>query len=213
VRRVDLLLDGRRMGGYNPFEYQLFFEEDGMSHRFFVLALISLTIGASPVRGESSRSAGPAQRLLDTLQQKQLRHIAAQDPSEPGRYVAAMLVGDGQLLVVSARYAQPALMNERLYRADYEGVYRELAAAGERDGKMFVQDLGRPGLAVRREQDEPYDVVYDAVVKRTAFDGDWKAQKLSKDEYMTACETADERYAKALERLVAALETSATARK
>ena len=184
-----------------------------MSCRFVVLALTAIAISASPVRGESPRSAGPAQRLLETLQQKQLRHAAAKDPSEPGRYVAAMLVGNGQLLVVSARYAQPVLMNERLYRGDYEGVYRELNAAGERDGKLFVQDLGRPGLAIRREADQPYDVVYDAVVKRTAFDGDWKAQKLSKDEYRSACDMADERYAKALESLVAAQETPASASK
>lgn len=182
-----------------------------MSYRFLVPALVSLAISASPVRGDSPRSAALAQRLLETLQHKQLRHAAAKDPSEPGRYVAAMLVGEGQLLVVSAHYSQPVLMNERLYRGDYEGVYRELNAAGDRKGKLFVQDLGRPGLVIRREDDQPYDVVYDSVVKRTAFDGDWKAQKLSKDEYTTAYEAADERYARALESLVTAQETPTTA--
>lgn len=182
-----------------------------MPHRFLVLTLVSVTLNALPAHGESSRSAGPAQRLLETLQQTQLRHAAAKDPSEPGRYVAAMLVGEGQLLLVSARYAQPVLMNERLYRGDYEGVYRELNAAGAREGKLFVQDLGRPGLAIRSEDDQPYDVVYHAVVKRTAFDGDWKAQKLSKEEYRIACEAADERYARALETLITAQKTPATA--
>jgi hypothetical protein len=179
-----------------------------MARCSLMLALAVLFTATSPAWAETSRSAAPAAQLLQTLQQKQLRHVAARDPSDAGRYVAAMLIGDGQLLVVSAKYAQPALLNERLYRGDYEGVYRELNAAGDRDGKLFVQDLGQPGLTVRRERDGPYDVIYEAVVKRTAFDGDWKAQKLSKNEYQAACSAADERYARALQALVSALAVS-----
>jgi hypothetical protein len=184
-----------------------------MSYRSLMLALLALAAGSWPADADSFRSAGPAQRLVQMLQQKQLTHAAAKDPSEPGRYVAAMRVGDGLLLVVSAHYAQPALLNERLYRGDYEGVYRELNAAGSRDGKFFVQDLGQPGLALPREHGEPYDVVYEAVVKRTAFDGDWKAEKLSRDDYQAACNSADQRYAAALEALVSALDASVAASK
>lgn len=184
-----------------------------MWYRSTTLALLALAVGSWPAGADSFRSAGPAQRLVQTLQQKQLAHAAAKDPSEPGRYVAAMRVGDGLLLVVSAHYAQPALLNERLYRGDYEGVYRELNAAGDRAGKFFVQDLGEPGLALRRKDGEPYDVVYEAVVKRTAFDGDWKAEKLSRDDYQAACDAADHRYAEVLQALVAALEAPAAAAK
>jgi hypothetical protein len=184
-----------------------------MFHRSIMLTLVALATGPWTAGAESSRSTDPARALLRTLQEKRLTHAAAQDPSEPGRYIAVMRIGDGQLLVVSARYAQPALMNERLYRGDYEGVYRELNAAGDRDGKLFVQDLGEPGLSLRRQDGEPYDVVYDAVVKRTAFDGDWKAQKLSKDDYRAACDSADERYAKALAALVASLASPSSAPK
>lgn len=77
-----------------------------------------------------------------------MAHIAAADPGEAGRYVAAALIGGNQLLVVSVRYAQPALLNERLYRGDHEGAYVELNAASVRDGKLFVQDLGEPGHAL-----------------------------------------------------------------
>jgi hypothetical protein len=173
------------------------------------LALVTLAVGPWAAQAESFRSGEPAQRLLRTLQQKQLTHAAAKDPAEAGRYVAAMRVGDGLLLVVSAHYAQPALLNERLYRGDFEGVYRELNAAGTREGKLFVQDLGQPGLALRRADGEPFDVVYEAVVEQTAFDGDWKAKKASKDDYRAACKAADQRYAAALEALMVAFETPA----
>jgi hypothetical protein len=154
---------------------------------------------------EASQSAGAAQRLVEALRKQQTPHVAAKDPAEPGRYAAALLVGDGHLLVISGRYPQPALLNEKLYKGDYQGVYADLNAAAEREGRLFVQDLGEPGLHPTRTADAPYDIVYESVTKQTAFDGNWKAQKLSREDYQRAFESADQRYARALEALLAAL--------
>ncbi|MEO6009004.1 MAG: hypothetical protein ABIU38_13200 [Vicinamibacteraceae bacterium] len=170
--------------------------------------MVAMASSGATVAAESSRSAPPAGRLQQALQERRMHYVAARAPGEEGRYLAAMLVGEGQLLVVSARYAQPALMNERLYRGDHEGVYRELNAAGERDGRLFVQDLGLPGLHATRKDGEPFDMIYEAVVKGTAFNGDWKAQKLSKDDYRDTYDAADVRYARALEALLVSLEDS-----
>ena len=41
--------------------------------------------------------------------------------------------------------------------------------------------------------------------KRTAFDGDWKKQQLSEQEYMKTFSAADERYAQMLTALLAQL--------
>jgi hypothetical protein len=100
-------------------------------------------------------------------------------------------------------------MNERLFKGDYQGVYMELNAAAEREGRLFVQDLGQPGLHATREDDAPYDIVYESVTRRTSFDGDWKAQKLSRDAYTRAFDAADARYARSLETLLAALSAPA----
>ena len=54
-------------------------------------------------------------------------------------------------------------------------------SAGDRQGKFFVQDLGEPGLPPGRLKDEPFDLVYESVTKRMASDGDWKAQRMSKE--------------------------------
>jgi hypothetical protein len=138
------------------------------------------------------------------MRQQQRQHLAAKDPADPGRYVAAMLVGEGQLLVISGRYAQPVLLNEKLFKSDFQGVYMDLNAAADREGRLFVQDLGTPGLHPTRSEDGPYDIVYDSVTRQTAFDGNWKAQKLSREAYQQAFEAADGRYTRALETLLAA---------
>ena len=44
---------------------------------------------------------------------------------------------------------------------------------------------------------------YDAGGKRISFDGDWKKQQLSEDDYMKAFAAADERYSQILATLVA----------
>jgi hypothetical protein len=124
--------------------------------------------------------------------------------------VAAAVIGGSQLLVVSARYAQPALLNERLYRADHEGAYVELNAASVRDGKLFVQDLGEPGLRPTRSEEGPFDIVYESGGKGTAFDGNWKGQGLSKEGYRSAFAAADEKYAHALDALLGSLAHSDT---
>jgi hypothetical protein len=165
---------------------------------------MSLVAGAT-ASGQTLRSTTPAERLMKLLSDRKMAHVAAADPREKGRYVAAALIGGSQLLVVSARYAQPALLNERLYRGDHEGAYVELNAASVRDGKLFVQDLGEPGLRPTRSEDGPFDIVYESGGKGTAFNGDWKAQGLSKDDYRSAFAAADEKYAHALDALLRSL--------
>lgn len=57
--------------------------------------------------------------------------------------------------------------------------------------------------------DRPFDIVYESATTRTAFDGDWKAQKLSKEAYQENFTRADKRYTHALEVLVGALTAKA----
>jgi hypothetical protein len=66
---------------------------------------------------------------------------------------------------------------------------------------MFVEDLGANGLRAKREDGQPQDSV-DAGGRQTTFDGDWRRQKMSQDEYMKAFAAADESYARMLTALV-----------
>jgi hypothetical protein len=154
---------------------------------------------------ESPKSAAPAEEVLKALAQHNLTYLAAKDPNEAGRFVAAMRLGDDQLFVISAQYEQPALIKERLLSRDYQWVYQELNSASKRDGRLFVQDLGVPGLRASRQKQQAFDVVYESAVHRTAFDGDWKAQQLSRDAYEATFDRVDTGYAHALDALVATL--------
>jgi hypothetical protein len=174
--------------------------------RLMGLGVLAVLFGMTTLAtAQTSRSATAAERLASALKQRNLQHLAAADPSEAGRYVAAMRIGDSQLFLVTARYAQPILLNERLHRSDYEGAYLELNSASHRDGRLFVQDLGSPGLHAARQEGGAFDIVYESATTRTVLDGDWKAQKLSKDEYHSAFDRVDTQYARALDALLAAL--------
>lgn len=176
-----------------------------MTFHISMAAMMLSTLVAGTAAAQSARSSPPAERLTQLLKDRKMAHAAAADPGESGRYVAAALIGGNQLLLVSARYAQPALLNERLYRGDHEGAYVELNAASVRESKLFVQDLGEPGLSPTRSQAGAFDIVYESGGKGTAFDGNWKAQGLSKGDYRAAFDVADGKYTHALETLLQSL--------
>jgi hypothetical protein len=52
------------------------------------------------------------------------------------------------------------------------------------------------------------DIVYVNGVQQVMVNGDWRGQKLSKDEYQKHIDTADPRYAKMLEALVTQLKSA-----
>ena len=99
------------------------------ARRMWATAIV-LVVGASGViDSHEGQSLDAADQLIKALRERKMQHLAARDPAEKGRYVAATMIGDSQLLLVSARYSQPALFDERLYRGDHQGAYTELNAA------------------------------------------------------------------------------------
>ncbi|MCA1649224.1 MAG: hypothetical protein LC753_02770 [Acidobacteria bacterium] len=135
------------------------------------------------------------------LQKAKLDSIAALDPSEQGTFVAALFFGS-QLLVVSAKYAAPPLLLDKLTRKDYRDVYIDLNSAAVAGTKVFVMDQNADGLVARPAGAQPYDT-WEQANKQTAFNGEWKKAKISEAEYMKTFAVADERYAKMLALLAA----------
>jgi hypothetical protein len=64
---------------------------------------------------------------------------------------------------------------------------------------VFVQDAAADGLSAKG-----FDV-YESAGKTMAFDGDWKKQKISEQDYQKAFVAADERYVQILTALLAQL--------
>jgi hypothetical protein len=119
--------------------------------------------------------------------------------------VAALYFPGFQLLVVSAKYSVPVLLTEKLGTKNYKEVYIDLNSASVPQSKIFVEDLGGDGLKARREENRPFDTYESGGGTRIAFDGDWRKQKLTEEDYTKAFAAADDEYAKILALLVSQL--------
>ncbi len=169
---------------------------------FFVLALLLVAVAASSVRAQESQSAALAKQLTALLDQAKLDSIAARESGQDA-YVAALYYPGMQLMVVGARYKEPVLLNDRIAKREYRETYIDLNSAALPKTKCFVMDLGADGLKAKRDENKPFDTFEEANGKEIAFNGDWKAQKLTEEEYNKAVADADARYSKMLQALIA----------
>jgi len=151
---------------------------------------------------QESQSTALAKEIAALLDQAKLDAIAAKDPAQADTYIAALYFNASQLLVVSAKYSVPILLNEALAKKNYRDIYIDLNSASIPDTKVFIVDLGADGLKPRRGEGQPFDT-YETAKTRLAFDGDWKAQKMTEDEYMRAFAEADDKYTRMLAALIA----------
>jgi hypothetical protein len=165
-------------------------------------ALVFTVVHAIPVFAQESKSAAVAKELVQMLDGAKLDSVAVADPAAPGTFVAALYIPGTQLLVVSAKYAAPPLLVDRITAKDYRGVYVDLQSASVRGSKVFVQDQGADGLAPKPPGDQAADS-WDEGDKSTTFDGDWKKAKVAETEYVKTFADADGRYAKMLSMLLA----------
>ena len=165
------------------------------------VVVFTLSLGATAL-AQDAKSAGLARQLAAALDSAKLDSIAAPDPANPDTFVAALYFPNMQLLVVSAKYTAPQLLAEKVGKKEFRDVYIDLNSASVPDSKIFVEDLGADGLKAKREENQPFDT-YEQSGKRTVFNSDWKAQKLSEQDYMKAFSGADDQYARILMALLA----------
>ena len=167
-----------------------------------VAAFVSLS--TAPASAQEGKSPALAKQLAAALDAAKLDSVAARDPSGADMFVAALYFPGAQLLVVSAKYSAPMLLDARLGKKEYRDTYIDLSSASIPESKVFVQDAGADGLKAKREENTAFDI-YEAGGKSTMFDGDWKRQKLSEQDYIKAFTSADDRYSSMLSALLAQL--------
>ena len=163
---------------------------------------ILLTASMAAAQAKPSKSAAQAAALAKQLEQVKLQYIATKDPSDPGRFVAAMHLPGSQLMIVSAKYASPALLNEKVLLGKFQDAYVDLNSASEAATRVIVEDLRADGFPMSKNKDTVRDS-YESGGKRVVFDFDWRKQKLTQAEYFTTLEQADAQYARMLELLLA----------
>jgi hypothetical protein len=167
-------------------------------------SLAAVLILATPALAQESKSAALAKQLAAALDSAKLDAIAAKDPSAPDIFCAALYFANAQLLVVSAKYTVPQLLTERLNKKEYRDTYIDLNSASIPSSKIFIQDAGADGFKTKNGDNQAFDT-YEEGGKAMAFDGDWKKQKMSEQDYMKAFASADARYSQILMALLAQL--------
>jgi hypothetical protein len=168
----------------------------------------ALSLGAASQEKETLSSAA-VKELAKALQAANLDAIAAPDPNDPGTWVAALYFPGTQLLVVSAKYAAPTLLTEKMAAKNYRDIYIDLNSASVAGTKVFIIDQSCDGLIPKPDDQQVADS-FEHGAKAYAFDGDWKKAKMSEDGYMKAFSDADERYARILALLTAQAKSSGT---
>ena len=75
-----------------------------------------------------------------------------------------------------------------------------------------MQDLGAVGLPRIREDDDPFDIIWEDDVTQRIYNGDWSSEGISEAEYRRRFETDDRRYSRLLHVLITGLLTQSTPR-
>jgi hypothetical protein len=169
-----------------------------------VVVAAALVCSAAPASAQEPKSGALAVELAKLLDQMKVDSVAARHPGAPDQYVGALYFPGSQLLVVTARYQVPELLNTKLASKAYRDVYIDLNSASVPSTKVFVSDLGCNGLKAKRDDNQPYDTI-EMGGRNLNLDGDWKRVNLSEAEYMKSYQQADEEYTRMLQALLSEL--------
>lgn len=131
------------------------------------------------------------------------RFIAAADPTDQDRFVAAMLIPQVQLLVVSADYKVPVLLRERLLTGKYQDAYMDLSTATDGAARLTIEDIQADGLAFRPGKGVSAGDLVVRGDKEVRFDGQWRKKRMKEDEYKTAYDQARQDYVRIVGLLLA----------
>ena len=172
------------------------------TRRCVTAAALVLSLGTVCLAIQGTKSPGAAKQLTQALDAAKLDVIAAADPSEPGAFVAALYMQGAQMLVVSAKYAAPALLTAKLKTKEYRDIYMDLSAASVAGSKIFIIDSDCNGLAPKPAGDDAADT-WEAGTQQVIFNGEWGKAKMTEEAYGKLFSDADERYAKILALLTA----------
>jgi hypothetical protein len=156
-----------------------------------LLLLVGVAAGGAPVeRGYPAL----VKQLVSSMAARGLDAIAVPERYEPGRYIAALVFPDVQVLVVSGKVDAAAAIAGHIDAKRFRDAYMEVHRASA-EGRIFIHDMGCDGL---QEQVADSDIYYEGANGRTIFDGNWSAQSLSEAAYWRKQEEADDKYSRAL---------------
>jgi hypothetical protein len=167
-------------------------------------AVICLTLQPLVGHAEESKSALAAKTLCERLTASHLDAVAVRDGKDPGRFIAALLYPNAELLVIAGRYKVPEALQPLVAQKKYHDVYAALQGTQDVSSQVFFIDMKADGL--RQGPGEETDVMYESGNKQTVFDETWRKQHgLGDAAYREKFESADRLYASLLDALAGAL--------
>src|SRR5262245_52158044 len=159
-----------------------------MRYRPFGVSIALASCLVVLAQAQEPHSTQLATELDSLLTARSLDSVAAADPQEPNRFVAALSYPKSQLLVVDAVYPAPALLRQEIVDAKYRDVYLALQQSCTPDSRLFFLDLGYDGL---HGSADAVDVLYEGATKQVLFDGQPEKHKLTKKAYDAEFATAE----------------------
>jgi hypothetical protein len=175
-----------------------------------VLTASAIVASAPFAAAQDSQTASLTKELTGLLDRSKLDSVAARLQGTDDGFVAALYFPGSQLLVVSAKYAAPSLLREKILLKKYRDVYLDLNSATDPSTRTVIEDLLADGLHARREEGAAFDFYTKGTSTRVPFDGQWKKRKVSEDDYMKTFSEADAAYTRMLQALISELKQSAS---
>ena len=174
-----------------------------------LIAFVTVVCLGQPAaaRAEEMRSPRLAKELSSAMTTAKLDAIALQDPEAPDRFIAAMLIPDVQLLMVTATHSSPDYVKWQIGQKQYKDVYALLQQSGSAETRLFFHDLGADGLPAPGS--DAVDVMYERG-EQTLFDGTGKNGGGSRERYQETLREADVRYSRLLRLAVDAVRAHGT---
>ena len=152
-----------------------------------------LAFGAGPASAQTeTKSAELVKQLVSAMAVRQLDAIAAVDPEDPGRFVAALAFPEVQLLAVSSRHRAADYIALQIGKKQFREVYG-LLQEGPASTRLVIHDMGCDGIVPGG-----VDILYEGAQEKTLFDGKWADQALTEAAYFEKQRNADERYSRVL---------------
>lgn len=162
----------------------------------------------------ASVSSSKAKELMSLMATKKLEAFAIPEPDATDRFIAVMAVPNVQLLLVSASYSRPTDIEYYIYQKEYVNAYRNLKSSTLAASRFFVEDVMGDGLVFTPVKGGlPDSVTVDAAQQKLDGPADPKKRgdtRMAADAYAKNFADFDQRYAKALDALLAELKKSGT---
>ena len=165
------------------------------------------TLGGVSVAAQQTQSPALAKELVAELAKKKQECVIAKDPDVAGQYIAALHLPGLQLLVVSAKFADTAGMDFRMFSGDCMNGYADINAAVTATDRVVINDLGADGLVAIPKKEAPRDGITRGG-KEVKLDGDLKslkAAKITPEEFQKTFNDAEQTYSTYLRLLIARL--------